>query len=382
MAVLGAVLAGCTTSGFGDRFKSTDTTPVGPIEGEVIGTGEVRVALLIPKSISGGTGRAGNDMYKAAKLAMSELDNPNIKLLVKDTAGAPAQAKAAARQATREGAELIIGPMRGVSTKEVASVARSSNVPVLSFTNDATVASSGVYVMGFNPELDVERIISYAGSQGKQRFAAILPSNAYGGLVEPAFRSAVARSGGQVVWISRYALDIPSIDAAAEEMANSLGDADVIFVPDGADVATRIISKIWQTTSVARVQVLGTGQWVGAKENTLAILEGAWYSAPDQSRFADFERRFRAANGGETPLRIASIAYDAVTLAAGLATNFGQVRFSQQTIANPNGFSGVDGTFRFKSNGRGQRALAVYGIVGGAPKILDGAPQSFASNQF
>ena len=146
-------------------------------------------------------------------------------------------------------------------------------------------------------------------------------------------------------------------------------------------MATRIISKVWQTTSVDKAQILGTGQWVGAKGNSLAILEGAWYSAPDQSRFVDFEQRFRAANG-DAPLRIASIAYDAVTLASGLAANFGTNRYSNQTITNPNGFVGLDGSFRFAGNGRAQRSLAVYTISGGQPKVLDPAQHSFSPNRF
>ena len=99
--------------------------------------------------------------------------------------------------------------------------------------------------------------------------------------------------------------------------------------------------------------------------------------APESGGFASFARRYQAAFGS-APCRTATLAYDATSLAAGLASRFGDQRFSAQTLTNPNGFIGIDGAFRFLQNGLNQRGLAVYEIKGGQAVMVDPAPKSFA----
>jgi hypothetical protein len=63
------------------------------------------------------------------------------------------------------------------------------------------------------------------------------------------------------------------------------------------------------------------------------------------------------------PPRIASLAYDGVALAATLSRNPRGNRYTRQTISDPNGFSGIDGIFRFLPNGFTERGLAVMEIA-------------------
>ena len=52
-------------------------------------------------------------------------------------------------------------------------------------------------LLSFLPESDVARIVEYSASIGKKSFAALLPDNAYGAVVEGAFKTAVSRRGGR-----------------------------------------------------------------------------------------------------------------------------------------------------------------------------------------
>ena len=76
-----------------------------------------------------------------------------------------------------------------------SQAARQANVPVIAFSNDRLVAGSGVYLLSFLAEQEVERIVAFAASQGKKRFAALISDDAFGRTIEPAFRTAVARAG-------------------------------------------------------------------------------------------------------------------------------------------------------------------------------------------
>ena|SRR5438876_12221491 len=79
---------------------------------------------------------------------------------------------------------------------------------------------------------------------------------------------------------------------------------------------------------------------------------------------------------GRAPPRLASLGYDAAALAAVLAQGEGEP-FSQQAILRPNGFTGVDGLFRFTPGGLVQRGLAVLEVEPEGDVVVSPAPRSF-----
>src|SRR6478736_796776 len=180
--LLGApILAGCGGGMPTDFFSSTPAAPTQ--QPSAVGTGQVKAALILPLSGSG----------NAAAVAQSEFPQPNVQLLVKDDAGGAQGAQSAAQQAIDEGAEIILGPLFALSVPSAANVARQRGIPVIAFSTDSSVAGRGVYLLSFLPESDVNRIVNYSISTGKRSFAAMLPNNAYGNVVEAAFSQAVAR---------------------------------------------------------------------------------------------------------------------------------------------------------------------------------------------
>src|SRR5207237_6452095 len=105
------------------------------------------------------------------------------------------------------GAAISLGPLFARSVGPVGQLARSRGVPVIAFSTDANVAARGVYLLSFLPESDVDRIVGYAASQGKRSFAALVPENAYGTVVEAALKQSVARRGGRIIAFERYPPD-------------------------------------------------------------------------------------------------------------------------------------------------------------------------------
>src|SRR5215471_9431698 len=69
-----------------DIFNNQSSPPPAADQGPqaAIGSGQIKVALLLPLSASGNSGLAGQSMRNAAELALTEFNNPNIQLLVKD----------------------------------------------------------------------------------------------------------------------------------------------------------------------------------------------------------------------------------------------------------------------------------------------------------
>ena len=179
--------------------------PAGPQQQPLaVGTGQVKVGLILPLSAAGNAGVAAQSMKNAAEMALAEFQNPNIQLLIKDDGGSPQGAQQVTQQALGEGAEIILGPLFAASVPATAQLTRARGVSVIAFSTDSSVAGRGVYLLSFLPESDVNRIVDYSASIGKKSFAALLPDNAYGNVVEAAFKQAVGRKG-RIVAFEKYA---------------------------------------------------------------------------------------------------------------------------------------------------------------------------------
>ncbi len=375
IATAAMLVAACTT-----QFGGGGTTPQPgePPPTAQAGDGQVRVGLVLPLSAQGNAGVAAQSMKNAAEMALAEFKSPNIQLLVKDDGGTPQGAQAAAQQAINEGAEIIVGPLFAQSVSAVGQVARARNIPVIAFSTDASVAARGVYLLSFLPETDVRRIVDFAVSRGKRSFAALLPDNAYGIVVEAAFQQEVSRRGGRVVALEKYPLDANRMAEAARRVSQAANQVDSIFIPDGADAVPQVVQAL--TTSgvnLKRVQLLGTGLWDDPRIFSTPALDGGWYAAPESTGFRNFSARYRA-RYGQDPVRTATLAYDAVALVAALVKTQGPQRFSEQVLTNASGFAGIDGVFRFRPEGPNERGLAVLRVAPAGGQVISPAPHSFA----
>jgi branched-chain amino acid transport system substrate-binding protein len=375
------LLAACSGMRGGDSYEgssapaSTTATPAGG----AIGGGQVKVGLILPLTAAGNAAVAAQAMKNAAELAMAEFNNPNIQLLVKDDAGTAAGAQAAAQQAISEGAEIILGPLFAHSVGAAAQLTRQRGVPIVAFSTDTNVAASGVYLLSFLPESDVDRIVDYAMANGKHSFAALLPDNAYGNVVDGAFRQVVGRRGGRVVALEHYGSDKADLQDPAQRIAAAAHEADAIFLPEGADTLPGVAQTLAANgVDPHRVQLLGTGVWDDARITSEAVLQGAWFAAPDSVGYRNFSARYRH-RFGQDPVRTATLAYDAVSLVAALVKTQGGQRFSPEVLTNPSGFSGIDGIFRFRPDGTNQRGLAVLRVAPSGPQVISPAPRAFAS---
>jgi ABC-type branched-subunit amino acid transport system substrate-binding protein len=319
-------------------------------------------------------------MRNAAEMALAEFSNPDIQLLVKDDGGTSGGAQQAANQALSEGAEIVLGPLFATSVSGAAQIARARGVPVIAFSTDASVAAPGVHLLSFLPETDVDRVIRYAIQQGKRSFAALIPDNAYGSVVQAAFQQAVAAGGGRVVAMERYPLDRAQMQGSVQRVVQAARQADSIFIPDGADSVVAAVQALTAAgVNTRRIQLIGTGLWDDPRIFAEAGAQGGWFAAPDPAGYRAFSGRYRQ-RYGQDPLRPATLAYDAVSLVAALVKTQGPARFSEEILTNQSGFAGIDGVFRFRPDGTNQRGLAVMRVTTSGPQVLSPAPKAFSAS--
>jgi hypothetical protein len=230
---------------------------------------------------------------------------------------------------------------------------------------------------------DVPRIVSYAMAQGRRNFAELIPQSAYGRIAETTFARAVSSGGGQAAVRASF----PSNDSTAmlgpvRQVATAVKSGqgiDALFLPAGRDELPELAPLLAsEELSNGRVQFIGTGQWDYPNIGSDRALLGGWYPAPDPKGWSSFVQRYSKTYGGAPP-RIASLAYDAISLAVSLSANPPGQRFTAAQLTRPTGFSGVDGLFRLLSDGTCERGLAILEVREGGPQVIDPAPSSFAT---
>jgi branched-chain amino acid transport system substrate-binding protein len=371
-----ALLAAACGGGDGGGFSGS-----GP--GIAGSGGTVKVAVLLPITGSGSTPAVAKALKQAAELALFDFDNPNVTLIPKDTMGTPDGAQLAAESALQDGAELIIGPLFAQEVTGAAPVARQGGVPMIAFSSDEKVAGNGVYLLSFLAGRDVPRIVSFALSRGKRSFAELIPQSAYGRIAETAFARAVSSGGGQAPVRSTFPPDDSSaMLAPVKQVANAIksGQAvDALFLPAGREELPELAPHLASSgLSSKSVQFIGTGQWDYPNIGSDRALVGGWYPAPDPKGWSSFVERYSKTYGSAPP-RIASLGYDAVSLAVSLSPNPPGQRFTTAQLTRPSGFSGIDGLFRLLSDGTSERGLAILEVREGAPQVIDPAPSAFAT---
>lgn len=382
--VLAGLVTGCSANVGSNNPPQAALDAAAPPAATAPGMGggkAVKIAMLLPLGGFGPSAMVAKSLKQAGEMALFERDNPNVQLLVKDDGGTPEGARAAADQAIKDGAEIILGPLLSKAVAGAAPSARAAKVPVLAFSNDPNVAGNGIYLMSFMARPEVERIVSFAASRGKRRFAALIPADAYGDMVEPAFRAAVARAGGILVHVERYPVAANGMLEPVKRVAEQIRSADqagapveALFVPGGQDSLPQLAPLIaYNGIDPKRVQLIGTGAWDFPNIGREQALAGGWYPSPDPRGWQDFSARF-AKTFGQAPPRIASLAFDAVTMAVTLSAQPVGQRFTVAALTSPQGFAGVDGTVTFSVDGVSERRLAVLEVQQYGNNVIDAAP--------
>jgi len=337
----------------------------------------VRVGVLLPFGDNAANVRAlSQAMMNAAELALYDSGNRDIVLMTAEDAGTPADTAAAAQKLLDEGAEIIVGPIFAASVGAVAPLARDRGVPVIAFSTDRTVGGSGIYLLSFQPQGEVQRVLAYAASQGRKKFCAMIPQTPYGEVVEQSFRAAAPAAGGTVVDVEHFNPGAGALTDPAAVIAKA--DCDSILVPQGGSLL-RGLAQTFAYSSIdttAKVKLLGTGLWLDPATVKEPLLAGGWFAAPQPSTDDAFNAKYRQTFGADPP-QLASLAYDAVSLVALLAGGTPYHRFTLRSITDPNGFAGVNGIFRFKPDGSIDRGLAVLAVDPGGFTVASPAPTTF-----
>ena len=371
---------------------------------------KIKVAILLP--LSGKAKKIGNIMLQSAQMAVFEGSKDNMQLKSYDTKGTAFGALNAMNKAIKDGVDVVLGPLFSSSTEAIMDKAYENNITVLSFSNNQLLLNDkGVYLMGFMPEQEIERIVSYAMDSGKTSFSALVPNDSYGALISKILKETVERKDGTIVKIDYYSKRDRSLDKKVKNLMESYAIservyekyeeekelsktsevmedeekklveftyeeedkiyADAILIPDGGKRLVQILELMEPYSTEERAyQLLGTSKWESESNYMNDDLLDSWFVSADPEEYTDFEERFYKIYG-TFPIRVSSLSYDAVSAIKKAYNKSKDDIIDKEYLTNSKGFKGIDGHFRFLPNGIVERRFSVLEIREDYANVID-----------
>ncbi|MDR0448857.1 MAG: penicillin-binding protein activator [Rickettsiales bacterium] len=374
-----------------------------------------KIAAVLP--LSGKYAAAGLSMQKAMEIAaLKSRDFVSVEFF--DIGGD--DKTRVMQDAVRSGADIILGPLFSDDVNHLREV-NSRGIPVIAFTSDSDALGGGVLSLGVAPKQQAERIVRYAAAMGKRNMLIIAPDTKVGRILAANSRAAADMYGVDVVglyyhdenekpdklrelartWAFHKVRTEANTEAkgilsevlaerglSGDERASleeqlkartsndSIGALpyDSILLLSGANDAKSLASFLrYYDVAAADVQFFGTAAWDAEGVRTDMILSGAAFPGLPMAA-PDFIASYKAVAGTD-PARAAGAGYDAVMIAVKVLKSDIPVKIA---LSDTDGWKGVDGIVRFRSNGEAERGLMIYRLNGtGRMSVSDLAPQSF-----
>ncbi len=368
---------------------------------------KLSVGVLLP--LSGKAEKIGNIMLRAAELSMFNNKLNNISLMPYDTKGTAFGAVEAINAAIRDNVDIIIGPLFTQSTKAIMDIAEMNDVMVLSFSDNQTILDDkhpNIYIMGLTPQQEIYRMISYLiDYENFYGFSAMFPNDVYGSIANNAFKDVIFRKDAKIVKSEFYTKNDKNLQKKVNNLlgSNAFRDevyekyeqekalakaeglnvdvefkytdqdkiyADALLLPDSGDELLKIGDYVAHYTGEHKPLMVGSSKWLNNTLYNNPNFDNTLFVAPNPNNYVNFENMYYDVYQ-EYPLRVASLAYDAVTAIIESYAKAQDRENFKYALENYQGFNGVNGRFRFLSNGLLERRLAIIKIKNGVFEIID-----------
>ncbi len=375
---------------------------------------KLRVATILP--LTGKNAKIGKSMLNAINLSLFDNDHKDrIELFIFDNKSSDYNSKKIIKKIADKKIRLVIGPVFTSSIESISEIAAENNIVVLSFSNNSDLINyKGIFLSGFSPEQEIDRITSYLIDSGKSNFSVIAPNNQYGIRIAKTLREMAEIKDANFISSQFYINSKKSFTKIANTILNSyiVSDeieeyqeeleaiedkeereireleiiaqhkiyADTILIAESGDKAFKIAKELHLNNVDGRdIQIIGTSHWDKVSILEGNSLSGAWFPGPNNKYYSRFKEKYNQIYG-EDPVRISSIAYDVTAFVIDLSSEIKDQKLTGNDIVNYNGkkgYRGIDGLFRFLPNGIVERNLSVLGVGNSEFKIIDRAPRRF-----
>lgn len=355
---------------------------------------EVKIAVLLP--LSGKYQYLGQSILDSMQLALYELRADNITYKAIDVGSDAISAKEAIELANFDDTDIIFGPIFKEQAEVIYEKAKKNNLIMLTYSNDMDLTNMpGLYIFDIIPFQQVKRVVSYASKKQYSNVYSIVPQNRYGNLIEKYLLDNAGEGHYNVKKVSLYtASDVPIVrrftlseailsikGSVKNDISNNIPGFGYpsIVLPEQSNNLIKVMNQLQflHSSSDPKYKILGIGDWSNYPLTQNVITKNAWISDIPHKALYEYEARFKD-NYKYDPPRIGAIAYDSIMLLSAIinkANNGIIIKFEE--LERTDGYQGITGAFRLKSNGENDRLFTVYEYEKGQMKEILAADIAF-----
>lgn len=370
-------LAACQSSTHVSEGHDAETAEASGVakKSMTLGSGTMKVAMLLPLSASGSLGEEGRKMRDAAQLAMADMGNDLITLTIEDTRGDDALARKMAVEAMGSGVKAVIGPAELPAARRLAQVSGTKRPPVLALAENFA-GSPGVYSVRLSEADSAAAAAAALAAKGKRKFVLFVAEGPGSDAVAKRVENSLSIYGASLAVTMPYTTEGGGAEKAVSDMAALVERPDAVVVASGSGNPSAIVSPLKTKGILGKgAALVGTSRWLAHPLND-PLLEGAYVAALDIAETGPIATRFKATFNYDADVNVA-YAYDMVALAAGIASAVGPRGLTRQVLENPTGFRGSTGLFRFRADGASERSMPFYQIRNGSLKQIEKSISGF-----
>lgn len=368
----------------------------------------VKVGMLIP--LSGAYAQIGQSLQEAGQMAQFDIADDHFILQFYDTKGTAEGAEEAFERAAAAGVSIILGPVFAYEVDAIRRPARRKGIPVVSFTSNTEEVSEGVYTLALTIPNQIERAVRHACELGKTHLAILTTDDEAGDFAIDTAKETAKKCGMQITTISVYNPTFINFEpyvlktlppefaekkvlekqkkkekktAEPEQEQIPIAeqiDFDALLIADDGN-RLKSIASLFALYDVTPRDVLfiGTSTWQDPSLTLEGALAGAHFAALPTDGYDSFTKKYVEIYG-KKPIRLASLAYDAVALVSVLAQTD---EVNDDGLTNPYGFAGTDGLFRLGENGIPERLLGISEIVSrNRFRVVERPAQTFEKEEY
>ena len=357
------------------------------------------IGCLLP--LSGPYAEFGNRALRGIQFALDKFNRqsnqPDFKIIIKDTRSEPEVAIKAVRQFDKDRVSLIIGPI--MTSKHAAQEAQIRGIPIIALTQKSGIPEIGDYVfrLFLTPQMQIDTLLSYVTNElGIKRFAVLYPEETYGDTFMKFFRNQVLNYDATLVTVESYKPEQTDFASQIKKLSKTWKryedgypvirkqqlnrknrhkkyevhiEIDSNYIQDKADKIALIAPQL-AFFDIDNVLLLGTNLWHCDKLIHMArdyvqeaIMADVFYAEDSNKKVQDFIAGFKELHG-QSPGFIEALAYDTAMINFYALSNL-EIRSRndlKEALKNLTHFTGVTGYTSFKENGDSIKQLYLLQI--------------------
>ena len=337
---------------------------------------KIKIGLLVP--LSGENALIGEQIVKATRLALKDINSDKLEIIPKDTKSDPNKTLRSAIELDKLGINLVIGP---VFYKNLSYLNEVKNLTFLSFTNKTLDLPKNVISTGINSTSQLNTIKKFVELNEIEKTVFLIPNANYNLEIKQGIKNSKFKTQKkyfydieptkltkQVEKITNYEIRKQNLLDEITRLENSddinkerkiknlkkrytIGNVnfDSVIIADFDESLKSVITSLLYTDVSPKDKYFITfNQWFDESLLNETALQPIYYPSVNKKNLEDFKKKFLEVFN-ENPNHISLLSYDLVGLIYYLSLK-NDITNINKAFNSKNSFKGKIGIFDIKNN--------------------------------